>query len=679
MGQQPNSGELEIFPICSNPSVLNEFSKLAQVSYRVSVLTSQMKRNLTECQLLDLHLQNIIRRLMKGMSDADLSSMSLANALATLEKCSEDGLSKIESLVTLSDREIREALSQLHQLLTSATKTLPFDATFHEESLRSYLDQAARTKAELVNPTVVVSELVYETGDSPAPLPNSFAPLPNSSSTSNFDSETRAAAPPAKKGLLSRRFTADNKASLKGSSDDISPEANRQNSTSTDSITPDVQPKTIMTLNRSANTKNRVRSLTNPPPDAPGSSMPDLIKNALGSFNLGRNLSPETKSEPKELQGDDSLSRKLRQKSETKRKSPKIDESSVLPRSVIKSYVSQSFVNSVTILTDPNHPAILFSGHEDGTVRQWDTQSGELMRQIAAHTAPIWSVEALRGEDYTQHRLYSGAEDYLMKEWDVETGTLTQTYSGHTNTIRAIAAYEDHLFSGGWDNKIRQWDRRTGMEVKCFNGHRNWVTCLSLIHNPLRLFSGSYDGTVREWNVDTGAILRVFGGPTSWIISLLVVPDLVDSGVRVFTGCETGIITEWDTSASKQVTLSTPKRVYKSHADWVWGLCVVNGKLYSGSSDCTIREWDLEQGTLLNIFDKQGGAVLGMAGLEHESSNKNCKLFAGSADGYVREWKLEKKIRRGTRANSQSGISPLERLEGRHERRTSLVPPEPMF
>ena len=105
----------------------------------------------------------------------------------------------------------------------------------------------------------------------------------------------------------------------------------------------------------------------------------------------------------------------------------------------------------------------IVSGGDDGTVRVWDAQSGEELRQFTGHTGPVNAVAY--SPDGMQ--IVSASNDQTVRVWDVSTTLNTRAQSGaelqrvtvHTGPVNAVAYSPDgtRIVSGSGDNTLRLW------------------------------------------------------------------------------------------------------------------------------------------------------------------------------------------------------------------------------
>jgi ribosome assembly protein 4 len=94
--------------------------------------------------------------------------------------------------------------------------------------------------------------------------------------------------------------------------------------------------------------------------------------------------------------------------------------------------------------------------------------------------------------------------------------------TGHRGSVLCVEweGCERELATGGMDGTVRIFDHLGGKQIVCLQGHSRWITNLAWepIHlNPShpRLASSSKDGTVRIWQVRGNRCEFALGGHTA--------------------------------------------------------------------------------------------------------------------------------------------------------------------
>jgi len=295
--------------------------------------------------------------------------------------------------------------------------------------------------------------------------------------------------------------------------------------------------------------------------------------------------------------------------------------------------------------------ALLATGGEDGTIRLWHVDPGELPpgradeptriraiatiptetddqlvvggddglvqlhmmasgmpagEELAGHRGAVHAVAAARLADGRAVLVTGGAERTVLA-WDAVTGRrLTNPLRGHQATIHAVAVLrggpsEWLLASAGSDGAIYLWDPASGRAIGSpLRGHGGPVWCLAVARSPVGadvLISGGEDGTLRLWQLNgSGAVelMRAdFPGP---VTAAAVLSDAPAAQV-VAAGGTDGVVRLLDTATWRVVyTLrdGTPAEIT--------ALAAVPADatlLAAGHGDGVIRLWHPESGRLL--------------------------------------------------------------------------------
>lgn len=172
----------------------------------------------------------------------------------------------------------------------------------------------------------------------------------------------------------------------------------------------------------------------------------------------------------------------------------------------------------------------------------------------------------------------------------------TKTFKGHTNGVMCLQFDEHILATGSYDATIKIWDIETGLEIRTLSGHASGIRCLQFDDN--KLISGSIDSTIKVWNWRTGECQSTYRRHSAGVIGLHF-----DSGILA-SGSMDKTIRIWNFDDQSTFAL-------RGHSDWV-NAVKVDAKLrtvFSASDDCTVRLWDLDKKTVIQIFKGHVGPV----------------------------------------------------------------------
>jgi hypothetical protein len=188
------------------------------------------------------------------------------------------------------------------------------------------------------------------------------------------------------------------------------------------------------------------------------------------------------------------------------------------------------------------------------------------------------------------------------------------------------------MLGSGLNNEIVSYDlksgtKHTGASGQGMYGHSQAVTCFKpLAENRNILLTGSLDGSLRLFNRERMAQIRVFNGHSDkvWCIEA--------HGDRVFSGSSDKTIRIWNSQTGNEVTppLQSHRTSISSLRIMPFGSSVL---LMSGSAGNTIRAWDLSEGEPRCIAKLRGHAK-GVFCLQTSFG----QLFSGSLDNVIKVW-----------------------------------------
>lgn len=236
---------------------------------------------------------------------------------------------------------------------------------------------------------------------------------------------------------------------------------------------------------------------------------------------------------------------------------------------------------------------------------QQNWRKGRFKRTRFEGPPPDTVVTCLQFDD---DKIITGADDHSINIYDTRTGRRMHTLSGHDGGVWALQYYNNTLVSGSTDRTVRVWDIRKGLCTHVFQGHSSTVRCLQIVQPTLvngrmepsvpLIVTGSRDSTLRVWRLpDVERSNETFYG----------------SGVnRWFIHTLTG------------------------HEQSVRALAAHGNKLVSGSYDCTVCIWDIQQGRLIH---RMGGHVQKVYSVVIDPERQRC--MSGSMDSTVRIWDME--------------------------------------
>ena len=297
----------------------------------------------------------------------------------------------------------------------------------------------------------------------------------------------------------------------------------------------------------------------------------------------------------------------------------------------------RNVVNSMAFSPDSKTFA---SAMNNGTIRLWNIQTGELSRILIGHTYYVFCV-AFSPDG---KMLASGSYDGTLRLWDTETGEPRKTHTGWTSGVADVAFSPDgRTLSGAMGNDtVGLWDAQTGTLHRMLKVHPQTHDIESVMFSPdgKVLAGGGSGSVVHLWNAETGEHQRPLGG--QYVESIESVAFSVD-GTALASANRYKTVQLWDAQTGEL------RNTLIGHTDWVNSVAFSpdGTTLASASNDMTIRLWDAQTGELRRTFTGHKDAINSVAFspdgkvLASGSGYIYASEASGSQDKTIRLWDVE--------------------------------------
>ncbi|CDQ57106.1 unnamed protein product [Oncorhynchus mykiss] len=236
-----------------------------------------------------------------------------------------------------------------------------------------------------------------------------------------------------------------------------------------------------------------------------------------------------------------------------------------------------------------------------------------------------------------------------------------QCRSENSKGVYCLQYDDDKIISGLRDNSIKIWDKQSLECLKILTGHTGSVLCLQ--YDERVIVTGSSDSTVRVWDVNTGEVLNTLIHHNEAVLHLRFCNGLMVTTVPLPCGTwphpPTSVCAAcWSateqrsmwwtsmTSTSCQHPVTVPSRqvwststcefvrTLNGHKRGIACLQYRDRLVVSGSSDNTIRLWDIECGACLRVLE-------GHEELVRCIRFDNKRIVSGAYDGKIKVWDLQ--------------------------------------
>ena len=292
------------------------------------------------------------------------------------------------------------------------------------------------------------------------------------------------------------------------------------------------------------------------------------------------------------------------------------------------------------------------SGSLDKTVKVWDTETFEEIRTIRGHKEP--PICAVAVSPNAKLIASSAWGEKVLRVWDAQTGSELMTLGDRKSDIERITFSPDgkHIISGDNEGDVKIWDATTGEVLMAIHAHPDSVTCLAVNSDGSQIASaGVTDKLIKVWDAQTGVQLASFhGGQEQVVGSLAFSPD----GKHIVSGWANHIKI-WETATGNEL------RTLRGHEGYLTALAFrLDGKrIISSSWDGTAKLWDVSMDHEATRLMVDQGPLDSMS----IAFSPDGKRIASNTDGMVKVWDV----------NACVELMTLHRPVVRFQRKGSIV------
>lgn len=272
------------------------------------------------------------------------------------------------------------------------------------------------------------------------------------------------------------------------------------------------------------------------------------------------------------------------------------------------------------------------SGGTDGTVRVWDSRTGEQRAVLDGNTGPVRALAVAPDGTW----LATTGSERTVWMWGSQAGEPRESFDMEAGPVRALAMSPDGtwLILGSSDEILRlpvsTWVRfrtfRPSEEPAEWMPGAGDPECTAVAPDAAWFASGGSDGRVRLWDVETGEQRAVLSGHEGPVRVLAIAPD----GTWIASGSSDRTIRIWDSRTGEQ------RAVLAGHNSPVWAVAVSPDGTWlasGGSFDPQVRIWDPATGRELATRAGHEGGVDAVV-----VSPDGTWLASGGSDRAVRIW-----------------------------------------
>ncbi|KAL7748930.1 E3 ubiquitin-protein ligase traf7 [Sorochytrium milnesiophthora] len=208
-----------------------------------------------------------------------------------------------------------------------------------------------------------------------------------------------------------------------------------------------------------------------------------------------------------------------------------------------------------------------------------------------------------------------------------------RTIREHTCGVTSLAYNNGTIFAGAHDGSVKIFDAETGNVIDSHRHHRESVWSMAVHNDTSRLFSASKDQTIGVWDVSQ-CVASSAPSFTSDLASSSVTNALTHGTMSDARGRAASVSSTTSNSSgnSSRPHAAVLKTNLSDHAGKIYSLCISGDRMYSGSSDRTIKVWDVQSLECVATWQGHQEGVNAIVVLE------DGRVVSASNDKTVRIW-----------------------------------------
>ncbi|KAI9594797.1 WD40-repeat-containing domain protein [Syncephalis fuscata] len=285
----------------------------------------------------------------------------------------------------------------------------------------------------------------------------------------------------------------------------------------------------------------------------------------------------------------------------------------------------------------------LVTGSMDGIIEVWNYLSGKLRRDLKYQAEDNLmlmddAVISLNFSKQSDH-LASGSQGGQVIIWRIQTGQIVRQFAAHSQAVSSVCFSPDgsQILSASQDGTIRVHGLKSGKMLKELHGHTCSVNKALFVSNGAKIISGDNDGAIKIWNAKTAICLLTIDLRESKGAVASSIGDSSISAIAVLPDDENVIICNKSTSVAQLALTGKVTRRFPADEQQLAMDCLLSPQgtfLYVLREDGQLCCFDVATAECLRVIKITDAEPLGMT---HHPQANILSVFADN--GEISLWK----------------------------------------
>jgi len=147
----------------------------------------------------------------------------------------------------------------------------------------------------------------------------------------------------------------------------------------------------------------------------------------------------------------------------------------------------------------------------EGNIKLWDAESGELIKQLIGHTKSVTSISF--GPNVNV--LASGSTDQTVRLWNIETGSHKTIPIDNKSWTKVRISPDGQTLASESDNEVSLWNTETGVPITSFKVPEKGVIIAISFSPDGQVFAVRQYRNIHLWDTSTGELKSSLRNSTS--------------------------------------------------------------------------------------------------------------------------------------------------------------------